>query len=148
MTIQEPIFVPGEIAYLKSKGIDVLDRVDFTNSLFEEATKGSNLPREESLLLCYMIHGEWSMLDEFLEAHWTRDKLARIIIVGNSLDSLDVHPYSEKIPKRVKEFAAICQQIPVQAKKEVAERNAFAVTSVIWVDTGDLELNLTKLGIE
>ncbi|KAE9556605.1 hypothetical protein FO519_000011 [Halicephalobus sp. NKZ332] len=145
MTIQEPIFVPGEVAYLKSNGINVVEGTDFSNALFEEATRNSNLPREESLLLCYMIHGEWSMLDQFLEAHWTLDELARTVIVGNSIDSLDVHPHSETIPKRIKDFAKICQQFPLRTEKEGLGKNAFVLTSVIWVDKKDLELKLTEL---
>lgn len=134
VVVQEPILSLGEIEYLKKQRYMVRDTTTFSDYVFREVQSQSQ--NKDGVLICYMIHGEWTMLDEFLSNYWSFDDLRRIIVIGNSLRKLELHPKYNQIPDRVKQFMQFTREFRIEDDEL---NNAFTNTSVIWVDNEKLE---------
>uniref|UniRef100_A0A7E4W4Z5 SRR1 domain-containing protein n=1 Tax=Panagrellus redivivus TaxID=6233 RepID=A0A7E4W4Z5_PANRE len=114
-TFQELVIAPGEAEYLTKHGIKVLNSVSFDGKHLHEAESTFTADAsQQPALVCYMIHGHWSMLDAFLAAHWTASQLSRIVIVGNSLQDVASAALLTEIPPRVLAFAKVCKEHSIE----------------------------------
>uniref|UniRef100_A0A914Y1Q9 SRR1-like domain-containing protein n=1 Tax=Panagrolaimus superbus TaxID=310955 RepID=A0A914Y1Q9_9BILA len=79
MLSQEPHHFEEEKLYLRANGVEIVETTEFSSKHFIEASTLANI--RQPAFICYMIHGLFSMYEEFLQAHWTPQLLSRIIFV-------------------------------------------------------------------
>ena len=144
VTFQDPIMAPAEAEYLHLKGVRIIHGNSFTSNHFIQASTTAAIPGPA--FICYMIHSDWEVFDEFLAAHWDSQLLSRIIFVGNELRSLDSHPKFHSISPRIKEFSKLCDSKSFKCEKDTVASAAFHLTDVFVISQKNAEflVNLFK----
>uniref|UniRef100_A0A914PML1 SRR1-like domain-containing protein n=1 Tax=Panagrolaimus davidi TaxID=227884 RepID=A0A914PML1_9BILA len=139
ITCQDPILVEEEMKYLKSKEVQIFEDTTFSSEHFIQASTSANISNSPALV-CYMIHGDWEMFDEFLKAHWNSKLLSQIIFVGNELGSLESHPKYSTIHQRIKEFSKLCESKSLNFDKGCIASSAFYLTNVFIISEKNAEI--------